>query len=127
MAILIGVSRRAPSPTFRLPTRKRLLPIERRAAQRAVLAALRAGFGSLAALAPDFSAAFAEVLFRRPPRHARLVREKRALESGELGFIPYAGGRLATWTFGTGPAVLTLHGWGGQAGRVAPRNTPAPS
>jgi pimeloyl-ACP methyl ester carboxylesterase len=113
------VSRRAPSPTFRLPSRRRLVPIDRRVAQRAVLTALRAGFGSLAALAPEFSAACAEVLFRRPPRHARLVREKRALESGELGYIPYAGGRLATWTLGAGPAVLTLHGWGGHAGRLS--------
>jgi pimeloyl-ACP methyl ester carboxylesterase len=113
------VSSRASSPTFRLPTRRRWNPIERRAAHRAIRATLRVGFGSLAALAPDLSAFCAEMLFRRPPRHATLAREKHAMESGELDFVPFGGERLATWTFGQGPPVLTMHGWGGHAGRLS--------
>lgn len=84
-----------------------------------MLVALRAGFGSLASLAPNLSAACAEALFRMPPRHARLARERHAMESGRLEMLPHAGGRLATWTFGEGPAVLTAHGWGGHAGRLS--------
>jgi pimeloyl-ACP methyl ester carboxylesterase len=113
------VSTRAPSATFRFPTRRRWSPLDRRAAQKAVLATLRAGFGSLAGWAPHLTALCAETLFRRPPRHATLAREKHALESGELDFVPFGGERLATWTFGEGPAVLTMHGWGGHAGRLS--------
>jgi alpha-beta hydrolase superfamily lysophospholipase len=29
------------------------------------------------------------------------------------------GERLATWTFGEGPAILAFHGWGGHAGRLS--------
>jgi len=59
------------------------------------------------------------MLFCFPPRHARLVRETRALDGGRLAFVPHRGGRLAAWTFGEGPRILTMHGWGGHAGRLA--------
>ena len=31
----------------------------------------------------------------------------------------YPGGRLAAWSWGSGPRVLLVHGWGGHAGRLA--------
>jgi pimeloyl-ACP methyl ester carboxylesterase len=57
-------------------------------------------------------------LFRTPARHLRLSRETDALARGVFRREPFGKGFLATWTFGEGPAVLLVHGWGGHAGRL---------
>ena len=119
LAIPEGVSTSLPIPAFRPPARKRHLPSPGRAASRAFVRTVRAGFSSLASFAPDVSALCAEMLFRLPPRQARLVRERRAIEAGAFEFIPHRGGRIATWTLGEGPPILTAHGWGGHAGRLS--------
>lgn len=58
-----------------------------------------------------------------PPRHTRLAREQHALSRGEFRWLPFRNGRLngrlATWSFGSGPPVLLAHGWGGHAGRLS--------
>jgi pimeloyl-ACP methyl ester carboxylesterase len=79
---------------------------------------LRASFGYLSHLFPDFSARCAERLFRTPARHCRLEREAQTLARGVFRREPFGKGSLATWTFGTGPAVLLVHGWGGHGGRL---------
>jgi pimeloyl-ACP methyl ester carboxylesterase len=80
---------------------------------------LRVGFRRLSAASFELSARCAERLFRTPPRHALLPREKRALKTGEFRWLPFRGGQLATWTFGRGPLVLAVHGWGGHGGRLS--------
>lgn len=79
---------------------------------------LRRAFGPASSLAPYASAYWAEMLFRTPPRFAPLPRERQALERGRFVAMPFLRGRLATWTFGEGPPVLLVHGWGGHAGRL---------
>jgi pimeloyl-ACP methyl ester carboxylesterase len=79
---------------------------------------LRAGFGAVSHLVPDFSARCAERLFRTPARHPRLPREAQMLARGVFRRERFGQGFLATWTFGAGPAVLLVHGWGGHAGRL---------
>jgi len=79
---------------------------------------LRASFGTVSHLWPDFSAWCAERLFRTPARHPRLPREAQTLARGVFRRERFGQGFLATWTFGAGPAVLLVHGWGGHAGRL---------
>ena len=98
--------------------RETLLRFRRRARDRAVLKLLRAGFGPVSFFAPEFSAWWAESLFRTPPRYGRLAREREALDRGEFRREAFGKGFLATWTFGEGPPVLLVHGWGGHAGRL---------
>ncbi|HEX9303310.1 MAG TPA: alpha/beta fold hydrolase [Thermoanaerobaculia bacterium] len=99
--------------------RRRRAPV-RRHLQRAVIRALRRSFPRLGRLSPFFSSLLAELLFRTPPRSPRLRREERALFSGRYSKTPFRSGSLPTWTWGKGPAVLLVHGWGGHAGRLTP-------
>lgn len=92
----------------------------RRHLQRVVFRALRGGFPRLCWLSPRLSALLAELLFRTPPRSPRLKREERALFAGRFSKTPFRAGALPTWTWGEGPAVLLVHGWGGHAGRLTP-------
>ncbi|HEY6066948.1 MAG TPA: alpha/beta fold hydrolase, partial [Thermoanaerobaculia bacterium] len=93
----------------------------RRRVRRVVLRALRAGFPHLARLTPGLSGRLAERMFRTPPNYSPLRREER-----ELGWASFSrtrmkdGTLLPTWRWGTGPAVLLVHGWGGHAGRLTP-------
>lgn len=112
-----SVSTRAPSSIFRFPRGRRSVDLG--AAGRTLIRTFRIGFGSLSSVAPDFSAACAEWLFRCPPHCAPLVRERRTLEAGERHSVPHGSGRLAAWRFGSGPAIVTAHGWGGHAGRLS--------
>ncbi|HEY3171962.1 MAG TPA: alpha/beta fold hydrolase [Thermoanaerobaculia bacterium] len=81
---------------------------------------MRGGFPRLGRLFPSLSAFLAEILFRTPPRSPRLKREERALFAGRFSKTPFRAGSLPTWTWGEGPAVLLVHGWGGHAGRLTP-------
>lgn len=93
----------------------------RRRVRRVLLRAIRRSFPRLARLAPSLSARLAEILFRMPPpRCPRLKREQRTLDGGDFSRTPFLAGTLPTWRWGTGPAVLLVHGWGGHAGRLTP-------
>lgn len=93
----------------------------RRRVRRVLLRAIRRSFPRLSRVAPSLSAWLAEILFRvPPPRRARLKREERALDDGKFSRTPFLAGTLPTWTWGKGPAVLLVHGWGGHAGRLTP-------
>jgi len=50
----------------------------------------------------------------------RLKREERCLSLARRSATPYARGTLPTFTWGRGPRVLLVHGWGGHAGRLTP-------
>jgi pimeloyl-ACP methyl ester carboxylesterase len=88
--------------------------------RRVLLRALRRGFPHLGRFIPALSARLAEALFRTPPRHSRLWREERALEEAQFSRMPFGTAWLATWRWGSGPAVLLAHGWGGHGGRLTP-------
>ena len=100
---------------------KRRSPLpRRRRLRRAVLRALRGSFRHIGRVSPALSARLAEHLFRTPPRYPRLKREERSLALARYSATPFPGGPLPTWTWGKGPAVLLVHGWGGHAGRLTP-------
>jgi pimeloyl-ACP methyl ester carboxylesterase len=94
--------------------------LRRRRLRRAVLRALRRSFRHLGRIAPSLSARLAEHLFLTPPRTPRLKREEHSLALARRSTTPFPGATLPTWTWGEGPAVLLVHGWGGHAGRLTP-------
>lgn len=78
---------------------------------------LRLGFQILGPLAPERAARVAERFFTRPPQHPLRPREEAFLATGEPFTVNHAGQDLACWSWGSGPLVLLMHGWGSRAGR----------
>jgi pimeloyl-ACP methyl ester carboxylesterase len=75
---------------------------------------VRAGHRVLSALAPEPAAARAERMFLTPPRSRRPAWEIDLLASAEARPMRVGQRRIETWTWGTGPSVLLVHGWGGR-------------
>ena len=92
----------------------------RRRIRRIFLVALRRSFPHLGRFTPSLSARLAEEIFRTPPKHAPLRREECELAAARFSRVPGKGGVLPVWTWGEGPPVLLVHGWGGHAGRLTP-------
>lgn len=78
------------------------------------------GLAATGRVSPALAGRLGARLFLTPPRHPAPAREEAALGAGEPMAFSAAGVRLAAWRFGTGPAVLLVHGWGGRAGQLAP-------
>jgi pimeloyl-ACP methyl ester carboxylesterase len=74
-------------------------------------------FGLVARLSPRLAAAWGERLFFRPPR-ARSARIDAFVATGRAFTVRTGRRRLAAWRWGSGPAVLLVHGWGGQGGQL---------
>ena len=79
--------------------------------------ALRLGFQLLGPLAPERAARFAERIFTHPPQHPLRPQEEAFLDTGAPFLVAHDGLELAGWSWGSGPAVLLMHGWGSRAGR----------
>lgn len=92
----------------------------RRRLRRVLLVAVRRAFPHLGRFTPSLSARLAEEIFRTPPKHRRLRREERELAAARFSWTAFKGVLLPTWTWGTGPPALLVHGWGGHAGRLTP-------
>lgn len=88
------------------------------------ITALRTAFRAVGSVAPGVAARWAEELFCRPPRQVRREREEAFLATGRPFAVPHGDGELRAWEWGSGPAVILVHGWGSRAGRWA---TLAPS
>jgi len=80
---------------------------------------LRISFRALQTAAPPLAARLAEILFRTPPRHPANGGEREALASGRRGTIHDGHVTVATWSWGEGPRVLLVHGWGSRGVRLA--------
>jgi len=78
---------------------------------------LRLGFRILGPLVPGRAARLAEELFTRPPHHPLRPAEEAFLATGAQFSVPLDGQKLACWSWGDGPVVLVMHGWGSRAGR----------
>ena len=118
-ALLAAARRRGPSrvaPARRTaPTGGRALrrPAEEigmtKGSERVARAALAVG----AAVSPALAARWAEALFFTPPRPRKA---RAALPPGATRVdVQSQYGRLAVWSWGSGPAVYLVHGWGGRA------------
>lgn len=73
---------------------------------------------TLSAVAPTLAARVAERLFLAPPHYPQPAHEAAALASAR-SIVVEAGTPITTWTWGRGPAVLLVHGWGGRGGQLA--------
>lgn len=74
--------------------------------------------GGLGLAMPSVAAWVAERFFLTPPRFAGPDRERDLLARARPGSIRVAGRRIATWTWGAGPRILLVHGWGGRGGQL---------
>jgi pimeloyl-ACP methyl ester carboxylesterase len=80
--------------------------------------ALRIGVRALQAGAPPLAVWVAERLFFTPPRKPITPEVRALLDRGSPFDLRVEGRRLAGWTWGTGPAVALVHGWGSRGGRL---------
>lgn len=80
---------------------------------------VRTAFRTVGNVAPGVAARWAEAIFCRPPRHQEQAQDTAFLAAGER--LALASGRdmLVAWTWGTGPTVLLVHGWGSRAARFS--------
>jgi pimeloyl-ACP methyl ester carboxylesterase len=81
---------------------------------------MRPGIVALSALSPRIAARLAERMFLTPPRHPAPQPELAALASARQATVRSDDANLTTWTWGDGPAVLLVHGWGGRGGQMFP-------
>jgi pimeloyl-ACP methyl ester carboxylesterase len=80
---------------------------------------LRVAGALLSTVAPAQAAKLAAHLFLTPPRPSRPVHEASLLSTARTQAIEVGGRRVQTWTFGHGPTVLLVHGWGGRGSQLA--------
>ena len=77
-------------------------------------------FAASALLFPELAGAWAERLFLTPPRNPHAVATALDLIDARSSFIEHKGRHIATWRWGSreAPAVLLVHGWGGNAAQM---------
>lgn len=80
--------------------------------------AMGAGLRALEAGSPALAARFGVELMFRTTRQSAAEEERAALARGERFSVYSRAGRLAAWSFGTGPTVLLVHGWNGRGGQL---------
>lgn len=81
----------------------------------------RMGFRVMGSLAPRWTAAQAERLFRTPPQRPVDQVEQSILAQATRSDIEIEDGEVAVYRWGhRGPRALLVHGWGGAAGQFHP-------
>jgi pimeloyl-ACP methyl ester carboxylesterase len=80
---------------------------------------LRAGMRAASVVAPGLAAWVAYMIFFTPPRIPPRQRELDILARADTITLGPAKRRVTAYTWGDGPAVLLVHGWGGNAGHLA--------
>src|SRR5260370_32158102 len=80
---------------------------------------LRPGFAPLSTLAPALAARVAERLFLAAPRHPAPAHETAVLAGARTTTVRVDGAPVTTWTWGHGPRILLVHGWGGRGAQLA--------
>jgi pimeloyl-ACP methyl ester carboxylesterase len=79
---------------------------------------LRFAFRLLGAAAPPLATRLAARLFSTPPRHKTSELERHALARARPMRVKCDGASIATWSWGEGPGVLLVHGWGSRGARL---------
>lgn len=82
------------------------------------LTLVRAGNRVLSTLAPAAAARLAERLFLTPPRASRPAAELALLAVARARPMRVGTRRIEVWTWGSGPSVLLVHGWGGRGAQL---------
>src|SRR2546425_4213156 len=76
-------------------------------------------FAVLSALAPSLAAPIAERLFLTPPRRRAPQHEAAALAAARRTIVRVGDSPVTAWTWGHGPVVVLVHGWGGRGAQLA--------
>lgn len=85
-----------------------------------VVRLLGAGLNALSHIAPAKAASLVNHLaWCRPPRPPLKANESGALARAEQFEVVVGGEKIRAYRWGTGPAVLLVHGWGGSAGQMS--------
>jgi pimeloyl-ACP methyl ester carboxylesterase len=79
---------------------------------------LRTAFRVLEAAAPGWGSGVAEHLFFRPPPSRVSTRVQSLLASARSFSVRFRGQALAAWSWGEGPRVILVHGWGSRGGHM---------
>src|SRR3954462_14670421 len=82
------------------------------------ISGIRLGFRALAAISPDAAARLAAQLWFRPPRPKPHPIAREFMRTGARSTLLVRGRPVAVWTWGHGPTVLLVHGWGGYGGQM---------
>src|SRR5256712_8387501 len=80
---------------------------------------VRPAVAALSALAPSLAAPVAERLFLTAPRHRAPEHEMAALAGARRTIVQVGDSPVSVWTWGHGPVVLLVHGWGGRGAQLA--------
>src|SRR5206468_724660 len=80
---------------------------------------VRPAFAALSVLAPALAASVAERVFLTAPRHRAPEHETAALAGARRTIVQVGGSPVSVWTWGHGPVVLLVHGWGGRGAQLA--------
>lgn len=84
----------------------------------ATLPLIRAGLRALTVAAPPLAVRAAAALFRTPPRHKTSDAERQLLAAGRMRRLRAGSSEIATWTWGEGPTMILVHGWGSRGARL---------
>jgi pimeloyl-ACP methyl ester carboxylesterase len=79
---------------------------------------VRAGNRALSTVAPARAARLAERLFLTPPRSRRPAAEIALLAGARARPMRVGSRQIVVWTWGAGPRVLLVHGWGGRGAQL---------
>lgn len=80
---------------------------------------VRGGLQFASVVAPGVAAQVASKIFFTPPRPKVNDDERQVLARGATFTVKVMGGLVRGWSFGEGPTVLLVHGWGGHAGQMS--------
>jgi pimeloyl-ACP methyl ester carboxylesterase len=69
-------------------------------------------------VAPSLAVELALRAFLAPPRAPRPDRERAVLAAAERSTVVAAGSAVRVWSWGDGPTVLLVHGWGGRGAQL---------
>ena len=98
-----------------MDARRAVLAPKGRSAADVLLPLLRLGFRTLSAVSTGLAARAAERVWFTPPRSRLSPASAAFLGTGARADILLDGRRVAAWSWGEGPSVLLVHGWGGHA------------
>ncbi len=80
---------------------------------------IRLPFRLASGISPKLGGELGRVIFFSPPRPRYTEAQRAILRQGRAGTVGSMGLKLATYSWGEGPSVLLVHGWGGHAGHLA--------
>lgn len=116
------VATQMPEPKSHAPAALRTESAQQQPAARRpknpVPAALRYGLSALSRVSTEAAAALTEQIFFAPPRPALSQAIIDELDRGQRLPLKVDGHPLAAWSYGAGPTVVLMHGWGGYAGQL---------